>query len=64
MQTTNSPLGRLQWAIPEGYIPMSSHGPEPELTSHETACILNTCDTDARVVLTIGSIPARPRTRS
>jgi hypothetical protein len=48
-----APLGRLRWAIAEGYIPRSSHGPEPELTSHETACILNTCDEDARVELTL-----------
>ena len=35
------PIGRRTWAIAEGYIPEESHGPEPQMTSHETACILN-----------------------
>ena len=34
--------GVKNWAIPEGYIPSWSHGPEPQFTSHETVCILNT----------------------
>jgi hypothetical protein len=48
-----APIGRKLWAIAEGYIPPSSHGPEPEMTSHETACLLNTGDTDAQVRITI-----------
>lgn len=47
------PIGHLKWAIAEGYIPAWSHGPEPEMTSHETACILNTADRDAHVAITI-----------
>ena len=47
------PIGRRRWAIAEGYIPGWSHGPEPEMTSHETACILNAADTDAHVMITI-----------
>jgi hypothetical protein len=47
------PIGRTVWAIAEGYIPGWSHGPEPEFTSHETACILNTNDRDANVEITI-----------
>jgi hypothetical protein len=47
------PIGRTRWAIAEGYIPGWSRGPEPEMTSHETACILNASDTDARVEITI-----------
>ena len=47
------PIGRTVWAIAEGYIPGWSHGPEPEFTSHETACILNASDTDAHVEITI-----------
>jgi hypothetical protein len=39
--------------IAEGYIPARSTGPEPELTSHETACILNAGDRDAHVEITI-----------
>lgn len=41
------------WAIPEGYIPAWSHGPEPEMVSHEAFCILNTTDSDAHVKVTI-----------
>ena len=47
------PIGRTRWAIAEGYISSWSHGPEPEFTSHETACILNTSDRDAHVEITI-----------
>jgi hypothetical protein len=43
------PIGQRRWAIPEGYIPGSSHGPAPEFTSHEAACILNAGDQDAHV---------------
>jgi hypothetical protein len=46
-------IGSKRWAIAEGYIPPYSHGPEPELTSHETVCILNTTDSDAHVQITI-----------
>lgn len=47
-----APGARL-WAIAEGYIPRGSHGPEPEMTSHETACILNAGDQEAHVRLTV-----------
>jgi hypothetical protein len=47
------PIGRRRWAIAEGYIPGWSHGPEPEMTSHETACILNATDVAAHVRITI-----------
>ena len=46
-------MGRRRWAIPEGYIPEGSHGPEPEMISHEAACILNTGEEDASVEFTI-----------
>ncbi len=39
------PIGRFVWVIPEGYIPSESHGPQPAMTSHETACLLNAGDT-------------------
>ena len=42
-----------RWAIAEGYIPGWSHGKEPELTSHETFCILNANDADAHVTVTV-----------
>lgn len=50
---TKTVIGRKHWAIAEGYIPAWSHGPEPEMTSHETACLLNTNYEDAHVELTI-----------
>ena len=46
-------IGRTRWAIAEGYIPAMSHGPEPQMTSHETACILNANNADAHVTITI-----------
>lgn len=44
-------IGKKRWAIAEGYIPEGSTGPEPEMLSHETACILNATDQDAHVEL-------------
>jgi hypothetical protein len=49
----NKLIGRMRWAIAEGYIPSQSHGPDPEMTSHETACLLNASDRDAHVEITI-----------
>lgn len=46
-------IGRRRWAIAEGYIPGWSHGPEPQMTSHETFCVLNTSDHDAHIDVTI-----------
>ena len=46
-------IGRTCWAIPEGYIPGESHGPQPAMTSHETACLLNAGDAPAHVEITI-----------
>jgi hypothetical protein len=37
-------IGNRRWAIAEGYIPRWSHGPEPQMLSHETVCILNLDD--------------------
>ncbi len=45
--------GKKVWVIAEGYIPAYGNGPEPEFTSHETACILNTGDRPANIKLTI-----------
>ena len=47
------PIGRRRWVIAEGYIPSKSHGPDPQMTSHETMCILNSSDQDATVQVTI-----------
>ncbi len=49
----DSAIGHKIWAIPEGYIPGQSTGPEPEMASHETVCILNTGDQDANIEITI-----------
>lgn len=48
-----NPIGNKVWAIPEGYIPSKSTGPDPEFTSHETACILNAGDNDASIEISI-----------
>ncbi len=49
----SEPIGRRRWAIAEGYIPAWSNGPEPELVSHETACLLNASDRDAHVEIMV-----------
>ncbi|WP_163999203.1 sensory rhodopsin transducer [Pyxidicoccus caerfyrddinensis] len=46
-------IGRRRWAIAEGWIPSQSTGPAPTMTSHETACLLNTGDRDAQVEVTL-----------
>ncbi len=46
-------IGVKQWVIAEGYIPLESHGPKPQMTSHETVCLLNSSDHDAHVQITI-----------
>ncbi len=46
-------IGVREWAIAEGYIPPGSHGPQPQMLSHETVCLLNTSDQEAHVEITI-----------
>lgn len=46
-------IGAKEWVIAEGYIPPESHGPKPEMTSHESVCMLNASDQDAHVEITI-----------
>ncbi|WEX10574.1 sensory rhodopsin transducer [Chelativorans sp. AA-79] len=46
-------IGRTQWAIAEGYIPGTSHGPAPAMTSHEAACLLNAGERDAHVEIMV-----------
>lgn len=46
-------IGAKRWAIAEGYIPGESTGPEPQMTSHETACLLNVSNDPAHVRVTI-----------
>jgi hypothetical protein len=42
-------IGRKRWVIAEGYLPEGSVGESRELASHETACVLNASDRDARL---------------
>jgi hypothetical protein len=51
--TSPNPPGATRWVIAEGYIPGESQGPEPQMTSHETACMLNAGDADAHVAITV-----------
>ncbi len=46
-------IGAKTWVIAEGYIPPESHGPSPQMISHETVCMLNASDSDAHVEITI-----------
>lgn len=46
-------IGKKRWAIAEGYIPGESTGAGPAFTSHETACLLNAGDTEAKIAITI-----------
>src|SRR5919108_5711251 len=46
-------VGVMEWVIAEGYIPAESHGPKPEMTSHETVCLLNSSHQDAHVEIMI-----------
>lgn len=46
-------LGHKRWAIADGYLPAWSNGPEPQMSSHETVCFLNTADDEAHVEITI-----------
>jgi len=46
-------IGHKVWAVPDGYIPSWSHGPEPDMVSHEAVCILNAGDEDAHLELTV-----------
>ncbi len=42
-------IGRRRWAIAEGYIPAQSTSGTRQLESHETICLLNAGDEDARI---------------
>ncbi len=53
-------IGHRRWAIAEGYIPPSSTGASRQMISHETVCILNAGDEDARVEITVYFADAEP----
>lgn len=46
-------IGKTRWAIAEGYIPPTSTGGLQQLTSHQTACLLNAGDRAAQVRSTV-----------
>ncbi|HZR47894.1 MAG TPA: sensory rhodopsin transducer [Streptosporangiaceae bacterium] len=46
-------IGSRRWVIADGWIPPGSTGPEPEMTSHDAACMLNAGSTDAAVEMTV-----------
>jgi len=50
---TSGAIGRSCWAVAEGYIPPASTGESRELTSHETLCVLNANDEEARIEITV-----------
>jgi hypothetical protein len=53
-------IGRRRWAIAEGYIPSESAFSDRALISHETACILNAGDREARIEITILFVDREP----
>jgi hypothetical protein len=50
---SNEPIGKTRWAIAEGYIPGWSHGPSPQMESHETVCLLNASNQEAHIEITV-----------
>lgn len=50
--STNWPaIGSKDWVVADGYIPPGSTGPAPEMTSHDSVCMLNAGAQDAVVEL-------------
>ena len=46
-------LGKIDWAISGGCVPVESNGPEPQFISHDQIAILNTGEKDARLELDV-----------
>jgi hypothetical protein len=53
-------LGRRTWAISGGHIPLETHGPEPQSTSYDRVCLLNTSDLEAHIEMTMIYADAEP----
>jgi hypothetical protein len=53
-------IGRMRWAIPGGHVPLSGTGREPEFTSRDTHCVLNSSDRGALVEVTISHADRDP----
>lgn len=48
-----SAIGATTWVVADGYIPPGSTGPAPDMTSHDSVCLLNAGDEDAVVELVV-----------
>ncbi|MEV2236779.1 sensory rhodopsin transducer [Micromonospora sp. NPDC049891] len=48
------------WAVPGGHVPFGGSGGEPEFTSFDMLCVLNTTDSEAEVTLTFYYEDAEP----
>ncbi|MCU4752864.1 sensory rhodopsin transducer [Halobacteria archaeon AArc-curdl1] len=46
-------IGKTRWAIPGGDVPLESTGPEPEMVSRDTICLLNAGEQMATAELTL-----------
>lgn len=46
-------IGANVWVIADGWIPPASTGPAPEMTSHDSACMVNPNEEPADVELTV-----------
>jgi hypothetical protein len=53
-------VGATTWVIADGYVPADSTGPAPEMTSHDSACILNAGNHDADVELFLYFVDREP----
>lgn len=60
MAATNRALGHTTWAFSAGHMPDGSTGREPEFTSRDELCLLNTGDDDACCELTVFHPDADP----
>lgn len=44
MNDSEGPIGRKHWAIPGGFVPVKSTGPEPAMVSSDQLSLLNACE--------------------
>lgn len=49
----NATMGKTHWAFAAGFMPESSTGHEPEFTSRDELCLLNTSSSDACAEVTV-----------
>lgn len=51
--TKGTTIGSRVWVVADGYIPLRSTGPAPDMTSHDSVCMLNAGGRDASVELDV-----------